>query len=656
MAFTAQTLAERHFRLHEAVSNLTNDIVIITEATPLELPGPQIVYVNLAFAQTTGLRPADVIGQPARILGKPGSDHNLLVRVIAAGRGEGGSAEVAIRSPDGRTTRLDLRIHPVSDGSAPITHFVAVGHELTQQDRSLPERVGTDRLLASIFAVIDQGVSIVDEQGRVILINPAYSRLFGWQPEDLVGQHFGKVMQEDVRSEIETLHRRAMTTDAPYRISHALQRRDGSVVQVRATWAVVTQPDGRRYRVASILPTEETQVVETVAATVAPRDFEAVTREQLARRHRGTPVVAGKLRLVGVEEVKQATGERWPKLRERTLRVAAGIIRKRLSNADVFSVTADDGFVICFADLDEEAAAFKAKAVAEEIRATLIGELGAPEAARITAHAAAIPVEAADVEAAGSIAGVLEARLEQSRREIEKQAYTLLRKAVETAKITLDPVFAASGQRSPIVLTQLPNILRLKLGRVQAALADDPAITLETDLLVLGLTTAHATAALHRGANQLYIVPVDCDNFLARNRAEKYLQVCRAISDGVRQHLLFELRNLPAQIYQARVAEFLQMLAPFARGTAIEIAAPLSKTLDMAQLRVSIVSVDARCLGGVGLTVRDFDRFKTMLHAGRSRLLVKNVSAALEVRALRAAGVDLLAGPGIGALSGGTAA
>ena len=656
MAFTAQTPAERRLRLHEAVSNLTSDIVIITEATPLEMPGPQIVYVNLAFAQATGLRPADVIGQPARILGEPETGHNLLGRLIAAGGGGSGSGEVAIRGPDGRTSRLELQLHPVSDGSASTTHFVAVGRELTEQDRSLQERAGTDRLLASVFAVIDQGVSIVDEQGRVILINPAYTRLFGWRPEDLVGQHFGKVMQEDVRSEIEALHERAITTDAPYQVSHALQRRDGSVVQVRATCAVVMQPDGRRYRVASILPTEETQAAETVAAAAAPRDFEAVTRAQLARQDRGKPVVAGKLRLVGLEEVKQATGTRWPKLRERTLRVATGIIRKRLSDADVFSVTEDDGFVICFADLDEEAAAFKAKAVADEIRATLIGELGAPEAARITAHAAAIPVEAADVEAAGSIAGVLEAKLEQSRREIEKQAYALLRKAVETAKITLDPVFAASGQRSPIVLTQLPNVLRLKLGRVQAALADDPAITLETDLLVLGLTTAHATAALHRGANQLYIVPVDCDNFLVRSRAEKYLQVCRAISDGLRQHLLFELRNLPAQIYQARVAEFLQMLAPFARGTAVEVADPLSKTLDMAQLRVSIVTVDARCLGGSGLTVRDLGRFAAMLHTGRSRLLVKNVSAAVETRALRAAGVDLLAGPGIVALPGQTAA
>src|SRR3546814_12858234 len=59
---------------------------------------------------------------------------------------------------------------------------------------------------------------------------------------------------------------------------HALQRRDGSVVEVRATCAVVTQPDGRRYRVASMLPTEETQAAETVAAAAAPRDVEAVTQ------------------------------------------------------------------------------------------------------------------------------------------------------------------------------------------------------------------------------------------------------------------------------------------------------------------------------------------------------------------------------------------
>src|SRR3546814_12393743 len=141
---------------------------------------------------------------------------------------------------------------------------------------------------------------------------------------------------------------------------------------------------------------------------------------------------AGKKGRVGNEEVKKAKGSRWPKLSERTLRVAAGSIRKRLSDADVVSVTEDDGFVICFADLDEEAAAFKAKAVADEIRATLIGELGAPEAARITAHAAAIPVEAADVEAAGQIAGVLEAKLEHSRRDNQTPANAQHHRACET--------------------------------------------------------------------------------------------------------------------------------------------------------------------------------------------------------------------------------
>ena len=47
------------------------DVIIITEAEPLDEPGPRIVYVNEAFTRLTGYRPEEVIGRSPRFLQDP---------------------------------------------------------------------------------------------------------------------------------------------------------------------------------------------------------------------------------------------------------------------------------------------------------------------------------------------------------------------------------------------------------------------------------------------------------------------------------------------------------------------------------------------------------------------------------------------------------
>ena len=55
-------------RLLESVVVNANDAVLITDAEPIDLPGPRIVYCNKAFEKTTGYAEAEVLGKTPRIL------------------------------------------------------------------------------------------------------------------------------------------------------------------------------------------------------------------------------------------------------------------------------------------------------------------------------------------------------------------------------------------------------------------------------------------------------------------------------------------------------------------------------------------------------------------------------------------------------------
>ena len=64
---TRQSDTER-LRLLESVVVNANDAVLITEAEPIDLPGPRIVYCNAAFTKTTGYTEAEILGRTPRLL------------------------------------------------------------------------------------------------------------------------------------------------------------------------------------------------------------------------------------------------------------------------------------------------------------------------------------------------------------------------------------------------------------------------------------------------------------------------------------------------------------------------------------------------------------------------------------------------------------
>ena len=67
-----------------AIVQNAKDVVIVTEASPIDAPGPKIVYVNDAFTETTGYSAEEVIGKTPRIFQKEGTDKEELSKIREA--------------------------------------------------------------------------------------------------------------------------------------------------------------------------------------------------------------------------------------------------------------------------------------------------------------------------------------------------------------------------------------------------------------------------------------------------------------------------------------------------------------------------------------------------------------------------------------------
>lgn len=128
---------EEQLRLLEAAVSRQSDMLLITEAAPIDGPeGPRVVYVNEAFTRLTGFSRDEIIGATPRLLQGPGTDRAALDRIKAALRRAAPIREELVNyTKAGDPYWLELDIVPLTDEAGHPTHYVAVERDITERKR-----------------------------------------------------------------------------------------------------------------------------------------------------------------------------------------------------------------------------------------------------------------------------------------------------------------------------------------------------------------------------------------------------------------------------------------------------------------------------------------------------------------------------------------
>jgi PAS domain S-box-containing protein len=150
--------------LEKAVARL-KDLVVITEAGPIEPPGPRIVFVNRAFEVRTGWSAAAAIGQTLRILHGPGTDRATLERIRAAmAAARPIHAELINYTRAGDPFWLEVDLVPLSDETGALSHWVAVQRDITARKRD--EAIGAFE--TAVFGLIAAGAPLGDVLATIL--------------------------------------------------------------------------------------------------------------------------------------------------------------------------------------------------------------------------------------------------------------------------------------------------------------------------------------------------------------------------------------------------------------------------------------------------------------------------------------------------------
>ncbi len=186
---TESRQAQQQLRLLQASIERLNDVVLITEALPLQEPGPRIVFANAAFERVTGWARSSVMGRSPRLLQGPGTDRAELVRIgRALAQQQAVRSELVNYSPQGRPYWVEVEIVPVIGSDGVATHFVAVQRDISERKRAeISLQNMRDELSATLAAVPDL-LFDVDLEGVIHGHHSPRHDLLAAPPESFIGQ------------------------------------------------------------------------------------------------------------------------------------------------------------------------------------------------------------------------------------------------------------------------------------------------------------------------------------------------------------------------------------------------------------------------------------------------------------------------------------
>lgn len=161
--------ARRRLELLELCVERLHDMVIITEAGPLDHPGPRIQYVNEAFTRITGFERNEAIGKSPRMLQGMLTDREELDRIRdALVKPEPVHSELVNYTKLGEARWIELDIVPIAFDDEPCSHFVSIQRDISERKRAqqaLLDEEGRLRFLNDLSAAI----GTLEDPGQVMV-------------------------------------------------------------------------------------------------------------------------------------------------------------------------------------------------------------------------------------------------------------------------------------------------------------------------------------------------------------------------------------------------------------------------------------------------------------------------------------------------------
>jgi two-component system, LuxR family, sensor kinase FixL len=244
----SQITSERDDIVFQALINTAADGIIVIDARG------HIQVFNPACERLFGYQPEEVIGQNVKMLmPSPYRDeHDGYLkhyrdtgekRIIGIGR------EVFGQRKDGSTFPMYLSVGQGTMEGAGI--YVGIIHDLTERHAAELRVLEREERLRSILETVPDAIILIDASGTVESFSPAAVRLFGYPPDQVIGQNVKMLMPSGYRENHDGYLKRYMDTGEKRIIGIGRvvvgQRSDGSTFPMELAIGEINLKDKRMF-------------------------------------------------------------------------------------------------------------------------------------------------------------------------------------------------------------------------------------------------------------------------------------------------------------------------------------------------------------------------------------------------------------------------
>lgn len=513
-----------------------------------------IIGMNGVLARLSGHSEALLLDQGLGCLNGAATDPAAKASLDAAiGAGTKLQSEICWSRADGTAFWFGFSVVPagaIDDLGAAV---VLIGHDTTERRRASRQEAMTQAVLASVFRRLDVPAAVFRPDDRLLVANAAFAELMGYTLRELNGMHIGRLISERSVAEARRSWLAQRQPGESCRMSLLVRRKDGAEAEVKLTAAVIEQESAVGCRVVTLLP-----------------DGKLVNDIRMPRES-----VVGRVRLVQLEPLKKAFGERWANVAPRLMMLSEAVIKRRLDRNDVFARTEDGGFAIWFAHGSETENADRIAAITREIRVKLLGEFEGDTAPDVTGLVATVPTDdLSHPPQPAELAATLMDRFEARRSVLRGQVLGELQQALASPAIMHERLAANGGTGTELVWFDLAVVLRRRLDGARAIVEEGDAAVPDPEFVLLAAVAEQALSAVAGGRRSPHLFPVSYGALAEMARRRRFVASCRALPQAVRDVVTPVLDGIPSGIHPTRLLQLGQELAPLFAAVGLAAEAP----------------------------------------------------------------------------------